>query len=190
MKVKTLLTRGALVLSIIFFMGSTSAFAQLTLVERSTKTEGATTITWDSSFEVLNYVVGNEITMVVNWDVVKGFAMFNGFTLRGPRFTPKGPDPAKGTFGKTELLGDSGAAGTSGSVEVTFKFTELHCDEERQVEIGNAHFWLLLDVDTTGDGADDSVVGYGVNVHVEQPGACVALKGGPPAGAGPPRGRP
>ena len=79
---------------VLFFLGGTAAFAELELVERSTKTEGVTTVTWDSSFQDLGYTVGGPIVMTVTWDVDAGFATFNGFTLRGPQFTPKGPDPA------------------------------------------------------------------------------------------------
>lgn len=57
---------------------------------------------------------------------------------------------------------------------------ELHCDAARQVQIGNAHFSLDLNVDQDGNGSTESVVGYGVNVHVEQPGACTPSGGGRP----------
>ncbi|MGF1615786.1 MAG: hypothetical protein ACFCVA_18270 [Gammaproteobacteria bacterium] len=148
-------------------LASGSAYAELQLVERDSQQEGATTVTWDASFEDLDYTLGESITMVVNWDVDAGYAKYGDFTLRGPQFTPKGRDPAAGTLDSVELKIDSGAAPSKGSVEVTFPFTDLHFDEERQVDMGNAHFSLQLDVDTDGEGAPDSRVDYGVNVHVE-----------------------
>lgn len=179
------------VVAILVFSGR--AFGALELVEQNTKTVGATTITWDSSFQDLSYTVGNTITMEVHWQVDAGRATFNNFVLRGPRFTPKGPDPADGELGNVALIQNTMNQGDEGVVEVQFRFTSLHCDAERQVEVGNAHFSLLLDIDQDGDGVLDSRVGYGVNVHVEQPGACTTTSGGPPSGAGgggrPSRGR-
>lgn len=146
-----------------------TAFAALVLVERNSETNGATTVTFDSSFEDLNYNRGDEIVMTVTWRVDAGRATFHGFALRGPQFTPKGPDPARGELLEVTLLHDSNGPGTEGAVEVVFRFTELHLDRERNVEVGNAHFSLLLNVDTDGDGVLDDVAGHGVNVHVEDP---------------------
>jgi len=162
--------------------------AALELVEQSTKTVGATTVTWDSSLQDLNYTTGTTLIAEVNWSVDAGQATFSNFRLRSPNFTPKGPDPANGSLSSIQLLSNSGGAGSDGAVQVAFVFSELHCDAERQVQIGNAHFSLDLNIDQNGDGAIDSVVGYGVNVHVEQPGACVATDGGPPGGRGGPPG--
>jgi hypothetical protein len=157
-------------------MGSL-AIAAVELVEQDTKTVGATTITWDSSFRDLSYTVGDGITIPVNWQVDAGAASFNNFVLRGPRFTPKGPDPATGNLISVTLIQDSSSAGTSGQVNATFRFTELHCDQNRNRQIGNAHFSLVLN--TT-----EGVVAYGVNVHVEDPGACTGGNGRPSAGPG------
>lgn len=193
MKMKKWLTSAVMVL---FLAGSTAAFADLQLVERSTETEGDTTITWDSSFEDLNYTVGNEITLRVNWDVNAGFATFNGVALRGPSFTPKGPDAATGELVRFGLIKNSNEAEPSGIIDVTIRFDSLHCAEDEGVAVGNAHFWLLLDVLEDTDEGTLEPVGYGVNVHVEQRGECVPVQGGPPAeigrpvNAGPPPGIP
>lgn len=171
-------------MSIALLLMGSLAIAAVELVEQDTKTVGSTTITWDSSFQDLNYTVGQAITIPVNWQVDAGAASFNNFVPREPRFTPKGPDPARGNLSTVNLIRDSSNAGTSGQVNVTFRFTELHCDQNRRREIGNAHFSLVLN---TIEGA----VSYGVNVHVEDPGACTGVKGGPRPGAGgPPSGRP
>lgn len=165
---------------------SSSAGAAVELVEQDTKTVGATTVTWDSSFQDLNYTVGDPITIPVTWQVDAGSASFDNFVLRSPEFTPKGPDPAHGELISVNLVQDSSSPGTSGQVNVTFRFSELHCDQERDREIGNAHFSLVLN--TT-----EGIVAYGVNVHVEDLGQCAAVSGGPPSGgpgaAGPPPGR-
>jgi len=132
----------------------------LDLVETSTKTKGATTITWDSSFQDLNYSLGDAITMTVNWTVDAGTATYDSFALKG--FTPKSQkDPADGQVLSISQSGNS--------VTVEFKFTDLHLDRVRNVEVGNAHFKLYLWIDQDGDGAVDTLAGYGVNVHVEDP---------------------
>lgn len=165
---------------------SIQAFGAIELVDQETKTVGATTITWDSSFEDLNYTVGQVITLDVNWTVDAGAANYNSFVLRDPKFTPKGPDPANGELLATALQQNSSTQGTSGKVQVSFRFTELHCDEERDLQNGNAHFSLVLNIDQDGDTLPESVVNYGVNVHVEDPGACAGQEGGPPSNRGGP----
>jgi len=182
-KYVTLPTAAVLPAAALVFTAS-PAFAELVLVEpRSTEEVGATTITWDSSFEDLDYTVGDTIMMRVFWDVDEGFATFAAFNLRPPNFTPKGPDPADGTVLAVvfEDVNDSGGASSSGFVDVDFRFDELHCDEEEEpdVLVGNAHFDLVLNVDTDGDGEADSDVDFGVNVHVEDPGPCQSESGPP-----------
>jgi hypothetical protein len=135
--------------------------ATLEHVERSTKTTGATKISWDSSFQDLEYTKGTDISLKVTWTVEAGAAEYNSFTFK--RATPKSKkDPAL-----VELIGITYEDDTS--VVVTFKFTELHWDAERQVDIGNAHFKLYLMVDENGDGNVETLAAYGVNVHVEDP---------------------
>lgn len=152
------------------------ALAAVELVAQDTKTVGDTTVTWDSSFQDLSYTLGDTIVLPVTWQIDAGSGSFSSFTLRGPQFTPKGPDPARGELVSVQLVQDSSSPMTEGRVDVAVQFTELHCDLEREVEIGNGHFSLLLN--TT-----EGVVAYGVNVHVEDPGACAspARGGGRPA---------
>lgn len=137
------------------------AAATLQLVEKSTKTKGATTVTWDSSFQDMDYTLGDTITMTVTWTVDAGVATYDSFGLRGPKFTPKGKDPATGTEPTVSQSGNT--------VTVTFSFTDLHLDRERNVEIGNAKFKLYLWVDEDGNSVVETLAGYGVNIHVEDP---------------------
>jgi hypothetical protein len=142
--------------------------ASLSLVETSTNTFGATTIIWESSFLDADYTLGDPILLTVNWQVVSGAATFNSLVQRGKIYTPTSKkDPALGTPLIVGAVANSGAAPSSGSVDAAFAFTALHFDEIRGVEIGNAHLTLRLNIDTDGDGATDSVIGFGVNVHVE-----------------------
>jgi len=143
----------------LFALGARTAVA-LDLVETSTKTKGATTITWDSSFQDLNYSLGDTITMTVNWAVDQGAATYDSFALK--RFTPKSQkDPADGQI--------INVSQSDNAVTIQFKFTDLHLDAVRNVEVGNAHFKLYLWIDQDGDGATETLAGYGVNVHVEDP---------------------
>jgi len=169
----------ALLVCVALALTAAIVFAEVELVETNTKTNGVTTVTWDSSFDDLDYTQGLTATMTVTWDVDPGVAVYDSFDLRcsdddnenldtkkGNRecssFTPRSKnDPVNG-----ELLSVSPG---DNSVTVEFRFTELHSCSERNVEMGNAHFKLYLSVDTDGDGEPDKVVGYGVNVHVEDP---------------------
>jgi hypothetical protein len=160
----------AAVLGLLITLLAGSAYAALVLAERSTSTVGATTVTWDSSFQDLDYSVGDSVNMTVNWCVDAGVATFNGFERRGRGFTPTSKkDPVTGTDPTIGTVSDSSGASTCGSVPVTFQFTDLHFDEEGELEIGNAHFKLKLNVDSDGDGTTDKVASFGVNVHVEDP---------------------
>jgi len=151
----------SLVVVALVLAGLWAASATLGLTESSSDTEGATTITWDSSFADLDYNLGDTITMTVNWDVDAGVATYDSFVVK--RFTPRSKkDPAAGA-----LLSTPNQSGTEVTVE--FNFDELHFDKKRNVEIGNAHFKLYLMVDSDGDGEVDELEGYGVNVHVEDP---------------------
>jgi len=169
----------ALLVGVALALTATIVFAELELVETDTKTNGATTVTWDSSFADFSYTLSETITMTVTW-IVTGTAEYDSFDLRCPgnsstnldvnmkdkrecnSFTPRSKkDPANGELLSVNPNGNS--------VTVEFRFTELHSCSERNVEMGNAHFKLYLNVDTDGDGEPDKVVGYGVNVHVEDP---------------------
>lgn len=150
----------AIVMMAALFLAGTS-WAAPVAVESETDTLGATIITWESSFEDLDYSVGDMITLTVTWTVHEGAAGFDSFDLR--RYTPKAKmDPAVGT--------DPVMAGvTDNSITVTFWFSELHLDEENLVDIGNGHFMLYLFVDEDGDGTPETRAGFGVNIHVEDP---------------------
>ncbi|MFQ5653275.1 MAG: hypothetical protein ACE5GW_00915 [Planctomycetota bacterium] len=142
----------------------TPALASLGLVETSTKTKGATTITWESSFADFDYTLGDTINMTVNWTVDAGVAEYDSFNLK--RYTPRGRDPATGTDPTVTYPGSNGDT----SVDVSFSYTGMHYDDERNVEIGNAHFKLKLKIDKDGDGeVENKAAGYGVNVHAEDP---------------------
>ena len=119
-----------------------------------------TTITWDSSFEDLAYQIDNPTTMSVDWSIDAGDASYYDFTLKN--VTPKKKsDPAGAVLG-TVIGGDP--------VSVSVTFDQLHLNNDN-VDMGNAHFKLWLMVDTTaGDGDNpDTVVSFGVNLHVEEP---------------------
>jgi hypothetical protein len=149
------------VLMIYLALSMFPASAELQLVERSTKTKGATTITWDSSFQDLDYTKGDPISIEVTWTVNAGAAEYESLSFK--KATPRSKkDPAL-----VDLIDVAYDGGTM--VAVTFRFTELHWDAERLVDMGNAHFKLYLIVDEDGDGAVDLLTGYGVNVHVEDP---------------------
>jgi len=139
-----------------------SAGATLELVEWSEpKIIGATTVSVTSSWRDLKYVLGEEITMTVEWKIYKGTAKYEDFIFQ--RATPRARrDPAA-----VELIEVNYSGGTV--VTVRFRFTDLHLDAKRNVEIGNAHFKLYLMVDESGDGIVDLLAGFGVNVHVEHP---------------------
>ncbi len=133
----------------------TSAFAALT-EEQSTNTKGATTITWDSSFVETAYTKDQPLKVDVNWKVDAGSASFNKFEAKRNTWTPK--KDVNGTW----------LASGENPVTLTVTFNDLHYDARRQCWIGNGHFKLYLNIDKDGDGIEDSVAGYGVNVHVEQ----------------------
>ena len=189
----------ALLVIVALALTATIVFAELELVETETKTNGVTTVTWDSRFADFDYTLDDTITMTVTWTVATGTATYNSFGLRCPDNGPNSPDllnlsalpdpfglsdppdppgppPGKGCVNFTPRSKKDPADGelisvnpNGDSVTVEFKFTELHLCPRRKVEMGNAHFKLYLDVDMDGDGEPDKVVSYGVNVHVEDP---------------------
>jgi hypothetical protein len=138
------------------------ARGDLELRETSTKTTGATTINWDSSFHDSDYTCGSPISATVTWSIVSGNAQYPDtgfFGLR--RFTPRSKrHPADGA-----VLSRPTQAGNA--VDFEFAFCDLHFDSENNVDVGNAHFKLYLIVDEDGNGTPESLVGYGVNFHVE-----------------------
>ena len=171
----------ALLVVVALALTATIVFAALELVGTDTRTNGVTTVTWDSRFADLDYTLGETITMTVTWNVDAGAAEYDSFGLRCPdnngsnspgkgsgqgciNFTPRSKkDPVAGEIVTPAVAIDDN------STTIEFKFTELHLCPDRNVEMGNAHFKLYLNVDMDGDGEPDKVVGYGVNVHVEEP---------------------
>lgn len=154
----------AMLLAII--MTGTRTYAGLELWEEGTETIGSTTITHDSSFHDHDYRQGNVITMTVSWAVDDGAATFDDFVLK--RFPPIAKkDPVIGELLEVTLVKDSYNGDGKGEVEVKLNFLELHYDEDRDIQIGNGLFKLMLNVDKNGDGTPETLAGFGVNVHVE-----------------------
>ena len=150
----------AFVLTAVLLLAGTSWAAPI-VVESGTDTLGATIIIWESSFEDLDYMAGELVTLTINWTVWAGSAEFESFALR--HYTPKSKkDPA---------IGDDPVvtATTANSVTVTFTFSELHYDDDNLVEIGNGHFKLYLMVDEDDDLIPETRAGFGTNIHVEDP---------------------
>ncbi len=166
MRIGKLFILCAMVLAIIAIGSPT--YAGLELFEQNTQKVRKTTITHDSSFHDYDYRQGNVITMRVTWTVDDGAAAFDDFVLK--RFPPIAKkDPVVGELLEVTLLKDSynGDGDGEGEVEVKLIFLELHYDGERDIQIGNGLFRLMLNVDKNGDGTPDTVAGFGVNVHVE-----------------------
>ncbi|MFQ5351454.1 MAG: hypothetical protein ACE5D3_00075 [Candidatus Binatia bacterium] len=158
MKNKHIVLAGV-VTALVFLAAQASATVQL--VKTSTKTKGATTIKWDSGFQDLDYTIGDTITLTVNWTVDAGAASYDSFVLR--HFTPKSrKDPANGS-------GPVVTSQVGNSLTATFHFFALHLDKRRDVEIGNVHLKLYLRIDKDGDGEPETLAGFGVNLHVEDP---------------------
>ncbi len=159
------------------FVGMMPVSGSLELVETSTESIGDTTVEWASSFEDLDYSVGDSITLIVWWNVLEGMAEYDSFELK--MFSPRSIiDRVECEVYSIDVDLDTN------TVTVVFAFTNCHWDSERDVEIGNAHFKLYLNVDTDGDGVTDSLAGFGVNVHVEAEGGSYSNPppfGGPPA---------
>jgi len=170
----------ALLVVVALALTATIVFAALELGGTDTRTNGVTTVTWDSRFADLDYTLGETVTMTMTWNVDAGAAEYVDFGLRCPdnngsnspgkgsgrgciNFTPRSKrDPVSGEV--TQITKNDG-----NSVTVELEFTDLHLDPLRNVEMGNAHFKLYLNVDMDGDGEPDKVASYGVNVLVEEP---------------------
>jgi len=154
----------ALTVCALFVLCSGAVQAEVVPVELCTDTSGATIISFDCNFEDLDYTVGDPIVLTATWTVDAGAATFEEALLR--HYTPKSKnDPAVGTEPTFTYPGSAG----DNSVDISFSFSELHTCSDRNVEIGNGHFTLVLNVDKDGDGETDGLARYGVNIHVEDP---------------------
>ena len=154
----------ALLVVVALALTATSVFAELNVTETSTRTNGATTISWDFRFTDLDYTLGDTVTLTATWNVDEGAAEYVGFDLGSISFTPMSKkDPAVGEIVTLAVKNDDN------SITIEFLFSELHLCPVRNSEVGNAHFVLYLDIDMDGDGVVDTVMGYGVNVRVEEP---------------------
>ncbi|MFQ5398430.1 MAG: hypothetical protein ACE5E7_02405 [Anaerolineae bacterium] len=164
----------ALVLVLVLSLVATSVFAALT-EKQSTKRKGATTVTWDSSFVETEYTLERPLTVGVDWIAGLGSATFNSFEGKKKIWTPKGVNGAWSVQG-------------TNPVQLTVTFTDLHYDAKRQCFIGNGHFKLYLNIDKDGLPGEETIAGYGVNVHVEQSasngGECPPDTGGGGGGKG------
>lgn len=128
---------------------------------------GATTVEWTSSFQDLDYELGTTVTIDISWNVPAGLAALDEdepFAPRFPFFTPK--DPFDPVGGEMELVGFDTDART---VTVKVTFTALHISAEEMSDKGNAHMSIFLFVDEDDNGAVESRVKLGVNLHVEDP---------------------
>ena len=153
----------ALLVIVALALTATSVFAELDLTKTSTRTNGATTISWDFRFTDPDYTLGDTITLTATW-TVEGVAEYVDFDFGSISFTPMSKqDPALGEIVTTAVKNDDN------SITIEFLFSDLHLCPVRNAEVGNAHFTLYLDIDMDGDGVVDTEMGYGVNVRVEQP---------------------
>jgi len=154
----------ALLVVVALALTATSVFAELSLTETSTRTNGATTISWDFRFTDSDYTLGDTITLTATWTVDEGAAQYVSFDFGSVSFTPRSrQDPIDGEIVTPAVKNDDN------SITIEFLFSDLHLCPVRNAEVGNAHFTLYLDIDMDGDGVVDTVMGYGVNVRVEEP---------------------
>lgn len=171
---------GVLFAVFFLFISGTAWADQLVLVDGNELTVGPvgaeTTIQWDSSFEDLNFDVdvfpANVINLTVYWDVVAGVAEYQAFVKKPKGFTPKdvegwfeGISPPPGTAPETSadgVLGFTVLKGTGGGKK-GLAFDPVTGPAKSK---GSGHLYLMMKVDSTGDGEADLDVALGVNVHV------------------------
>lgn len=132
------------------------------VVEWSEKISGVKTVEWTSSFKDSDYTLESAISITVEWDVTTGMAEFDNFDLKGKGFTPSSKkDPA---FRSWVMIGQGDRW-----IEIGVTFDGLHWSEEELADIGNAHFKLWMMIAENGDGDVETLAGFGVNLHVEDP---------------------
>ena len=131
------------------------------------------TVNWRSAFGGFEYQILADYTATVVWWLNDGTAEASfvdfGERSKGKTFTPRGRDSAEGDISHNNLVE------SWGTLDMTVKMYEMHWavdpafDEtpKFQGDIGNGHFWLILDVD---NGSGHTVrAKLGVNVHLEDP---------------------
>jgi len=70
-------------------MTGTISNAEIEPVGQNSNSVGVTIVTWDSSFQDLDYASPDTIWMTLRWTVNTGTATFNDFVLKG--FSPMTP---------------------------------------------------------------------------------------------------
>jgi hypothetical protein len=133
--------------------------------------DNGVTVTWTSAFGGFDYGLGSGYGAAAMWSVDLGSATFVSFAPRKKgknTWTPKGKVPVNGVL-------SAGTAG-AGSVPLTVSMSPMHQGNDDVDgdgvddwigQIGNGHFWLIIDVD---DGAGNvEQVKLGVNFHLEDP---------------------
>ncbi len=130
---------------------------------QETLDDGTTTITWSSSLGGFDYGLGTDYAAAVTWSVDGADATLNpqtGMRPRGNTWTPRGRDSAEGDL-------------VTADPPFTINMSEMHSSSEDTDgdgvddwlgEIGNGHFWVVLDIDGM-----NRPVKLGVNIHLEDP---------------------
>ncbi|HSG82506.1 MAG TPA: hypothetical protein VLC48_09665 [Gemmatimonadota bacterium] len=130
--------------------------------------EDGVTLTWTSAFGGYEYTIDTDYTALVSWSVDGASATFIEFGARTDRsgnprkntWTPRGRDEVDGLLITLDP-------------PVTVNLSDMHysaedIDDDGIIdwagEIGNGHFWLVLDVEGI-----NKPVKLGVNVHLEDP---------------------
>ncbi|MFQ5877452.1 MAG: hypothetical protein ACE5JH_07160 [Acidobacteriota bacterium] len=128
-------------------------------IQRSTKTKGATTVSWNSSFVYDGFdclpitLTEGDLDIVVD----SGDAALVGFLGRKHVFTPP-----------NDVTGSYVAAETFFTVEVN----SLHFDEDRGLWIVNVHLKMRMEVDKDGVPGREASADFGVNLHLESASDC------------------
>lgn len=128
-------------------------------IQRSTKSKGATTVSWNSSFVHQGFDCLPITLTEGHLDIVveSGDAAFLAFLGRNKVFTP--PKDVTGSYVADESFF---------KVEVD----SLHFDEDLGVWIGNVHLKMRMEVDKDGLPGREARADFGVNLHLESTSNC------------------